>query len=209
MLSPTYIAPGAIRDTTRIAAESIRPLRRAEYEQLVELGWFEDEAVELLHGLLVTMSPQSEPHARVILLLTAYLIRHLGDQVEVRPQLPLAVADDSEPEPDIAVVCRSDSKDRPTSALLVIEVAEQRSLARDRGIKAGLYAAAGVPAYWIVNLAAGVVEVYTGPGPDGGYGTMTEHRPGQRIELAGIPGAAGLSADTAAGLWVPVDAFLG
>lgn len=183
-------------DATYIGPETIRPLRRAEYEHMTELGWFDDERVELLQGFLVTMSPQSEPHARVIMLLTRYLNRSIEDDAEVRPQLPLAVSNDSVPEPDIAVVRQSKAGGRPTSALLVVEVAEQRSLPKDRGVKAALYAAAGVPEYWIVNLAAGTLEVYTGPGSDG-YQSMVERRPGDTVELMGLPGVR-----------VPVDVFL-
>ncbi len=145
-----------------IAPERIRPLLRVEYEQLVELGLFDNERVELLHGTLVTMSPQGVKHAGVIELITWLLAKRLPDHARLRPQCPLAVADNSEPEPDLAVVAASDDifKSHPTTALLVIEVADS-SLQTDRDVKMPLYAENGIPEYWIVNLRENVVEVHS------------------------------------------------
>jgi Uma2 family endonuclease len=78
-------------------------------------------------------------------------------------QSPLALLDDSEPEPDLAIVPSGDYVRRlPTTALLVVEVADS-SLKKDRLVKAELYAAAGIPEYWLVNLTARVIEVRTAP----------------------------------------------
>ena len=124
----------------------------------------EDERVELLEGVIVAMTPQSAPHARRIQWLTRFLVRTLGDEYAVRPQLPLTLGERNEPEPDLAVV-RTDatSEDRhPQTAVLVVEVAGD-SLRRDRRVKAALYARSGVPEYWIVNLEARVVEVLSDP----------------------------------------------
>jgi Uma2 family endonuclease len=146
--------------------DQIRPLRRAEYDQLVALGAFAGERLELLQGALVTMSPQHAPHAATISRLTKLLVRRLADTYELRFQLPLAIAEDSEPEPDVAIVAAGDyQRAHPTTALLVIEVADS-SLARDRR-KAALYAAAGIPECWIIDLAARVVEVYRAPSASG------------------------------------------
>lgn len=150
-----------------IAPERPRPLTRAEYDQLVGIGAFEDERIELLYGMLVEMSPQKPDDAFPIQLLTEWLIRHLQGRAQVRVQLPLALTDDSEPEPDIAVVAPGDySKEHPASALLVIEVARD-SLKKDQQVKGRLYASVGVPEYWIVNLIDRVVERYTAPTPKG------------------------------------------
>jgi Uma2 family endonuclease len=145
-----------------ITPELFRPLKRAEYDRLVELGVFQDERVELLRGVLVKMSPQYAPHALTIENLTELLVVALKGRFRTRIQLPLALSDDSEPEPDAAVVpLRIHATDHPTSALLVIEVADS-SLEKDRG-KAALYASAGIGEYWIVNLNARTVEVYSSP----------------------------------------------
>jgi Uma2 family endonuclease len=81
----------------------------------------------------------------------------------VRPQLPFAASDDSEPEPDLAVVREDYSlRDHPSEVLLLIEVADS-SLRKDRGIKRAIYAENGVPEYWILDVATMTVEVYTRP----------------------------------------------
>jgi Uma2 family endonuclease len=156
-----------VLDPRTIAPERIRPLKRTEYERMVELGLFEDERVELLAGQLIEMSPQGEPHAFVVAELGAQLTVALVGRARVRQHSPLALSDDSVPEPDIAVVpLDSDGSRRPDWAHLVVEVSDS-SLRKDRDAKGPLYAAAGIPEYWIVNLVDGVLEVYTDPTPSG------------------------------------------
>jgi Uma2 family endonuclease len=124
-----------------------------------------DDRVELIDGEILTMAPQKSPHATAVQLAQEALRAAFGDGFNVRPQLPLALAEMSEPEPDLAVVpgAPRDYRDsHPTTALLVVEVAET-SLAFDRGVKKALYARAGIPEYWVVDLAAGAVEVYRSP----------------------------------------------
>jgi Uma2 family endonuclease len=82
----------------------------------------------------------------------------------VQVQAPLALGTDSEPEPDVAVISgsRRDYAEHPQAALLVIEVADS-SLRFDRQVKGPLYARAGIPEYWIVNLVDRTLEVYRQP----------------------------------------------
>ncbi len=170
----------------RIAPEKVRPLRRAEYDRLVEMGAFEDERVELLFGVLVEMSPQDPAHAFVIQRLYRLLDRLLPAGLMVRSQSPLALADDSEPEPDLAVVPEDDYRSaHPTRALLVVEVAGS-SIRKDRELKAALYAQAGVEEYWIVDLGRGVVELNREPA-DGAYRVREVGGRGQAIALARVP----------------------
>jgi Uma2 family endonuclease len=83
-------------------------------------------------------------------------------------------SDESEPEPDIAIVPNgSYSKRHPDQAHWIIEVAAS-SLKKDRDVKAPLYAASGFPEYWIVNVAARSVEVFRSPN-DGGYSDVSVH----------------------------------
>lgn len=143
--------------------ERIRPLRRVEYEALVERGLFQESRVELLCGSLVDMAPQGPRHADVAERLAARLLRSLPASVRVRVHSPLALSEDSEPEPDIAVVPAGDyRRAHPTLALLVVEIADA-SVLKDRGIKSGLYAMAGVPEYWIVNLQEDLIEAHRRP----------------------------------------------
>jgi Uma2 family endonuclease len=81
----------------------------------------------------------------------------------VRMQLPLAAGEHSEPEPDLAVVPPDEPRDRhPARALLVIEVSDE-TVRLDLGRKARIYAAAGVPKYWVVDVGRDVVHVHTDP----------------------------------------------
>lgn len=168
------------------AQPRLRTFRRAEYDALTERGFFADERIELLDGVIVEMSPQGAPHARVIQKLTMLLAPALQGRADLRVQSPLAVSDDSEPEPDLAVV-EPDTGDveHPHTAHLVIEVSGD-SLRTDRLIKTRLYAAAGVPEYWIVNLTARVVEVHTEPGADG-YARKYTVQPADTITLRAFP----------------------
>jgi Uma2 family endonuclease len=155
----------ALLDT--IEPDRVRRLRRTEYDHLVELGAFADERVELLHGVIVRMSPQGTRHAWCIRRLTQLLVPPLVGRADVQVQLPLAADDESEPEPDLSVVPVVESlDDHPDRALLVIEVAES-SLRYDLGVKVPLYAAAGVPEVWVIDVARGVVQVHRGPTPHG------------------------------------------
>jgi len=116
----------------------VRPLRRIEYEVLVEQGMFgEGEHVQLLDGELVEMSPQGAAHAAVVESLTELLVPALLGKARVRVQLPFAAGDASEPEPDVAVVSAATTRHRhPDSALLVIEVADISCLSTSGGRRA-------------------------------------------------------------------------
>jgi len=143
--------------------DRIRPLRRIEYESLVERGLLADSRVELLLGALVDVTPQGPLHANVVRRLGERLVRELSRDVHTRVQSPLALSDASEPEPDLAVVPAGDyDTAHPDRALLVVEVADT-SLQKDRGIKTALYAMAGIPEFWLVNLAEKIVEVHRQP----------------------------------------------
>ena len=116
------------------------------------------------------------------------LVRALGDRARVRVQAPFAAPDESEPEPDVAVVAQGDYLDgHPRVAFLIVEVAET-SLARDR-LKARLYAAAGVAEYWIVNLSEQVLEVHRQPGAEG-YAAVSRHGRGEKLPLAAFEDVA-------------------
>jgi Uma2 family endonuclease len=151
--------------------ERQRRLTTNEYHLMIDAGVFdEDDHSELLHGILVARSAQGGPHARVIQRLTGLLVRGVGEAYDVRVQLPLTLGDDSEPEPDFAVVPRDDDhpgSEHPRTARLVIEVS-RTSFHFDRTVKAPLYARAGVPEYWLVDLSARRVVVLRDPDRDTG-----------------------------------------
>lgn len=162
-----------------------------EYHRMIEariLG--EDEHVQLISGMLVAMTPQGRPHARVVQRLTRLFVRAVGDDLEVLTQLPLTLLDESEPEPDLAVVRTEDAQSlehHPRTAVLVIEVAGD-SLRLDRQSKATLYGRAGIPEYWIANLAEATVEVHRDPDrATGTYRTKTVIRSGETLVATGVP----------------------
>jgi Uma2 family endonuclease len=166
--------------------QRFRPLRRVEYDQLVELGAFQGEHIELLEGVLVPMSPIGPPHGSSIQKLNALLVPVLAGRAAVRIQSPFAALELSEPEPDVTVVPLGEYADaHPDRAHLIIEVAES-SLSVDRGIKQRLYAACGVPEYWIVNLVERRVEVYTEP-REGAYGRLESYEHGQTLRPMRFP----------------------
>jgi Uma2 family endonuclease len=176
---------GAMISGELVSPDKQRPLRRAEYERLVELGSFQGEKLELLYGRLIIMSPQGVRHAFSITRLTMVLARALGDRANVRVQLPFAASDDSEPEPDLAVVPAAEYLDEhPKQAFLIIEVSES-SVDEDRRLKAPLYAGANVPEYWIVDLCGGVVEVHAEP-IGGVYKTVKRRARDARLAVPGF-----------------------
>jgi Uma2 family endonuclease len=169
-----------------LAPERVRPLRRVEYEKMVAEGLFEGERVELIEGVIVELSPQDPRHAGTVQRLTKVLGRALLGRADVRIQLPLAASDESMPEPDAAVVKMGDYDEaHPTTAFLVVEVAEA-SLRKDRKLKADLYARAGVPEYWIVNLVDRLIEVHTEVA-GAAYTRVTPVRPGESLRLRAFP----------------------
>jgi len=152
------------------SAVRMRRWTRVEYDRLIEEGVFQPgERLELLAGQLVVREPQGTPHATGIRLITRALREVFGqDSWNVDMQLPVALDEESEPEPDVTVTA-GDPRDflpsHPARPGLVVEVAEA-SLALDRKEKGSLYARARVPEYWILNLRDRVLEVYREPHPD-------------------------------------------
>jgi Uma2 family endonuclease len=163
-------------DTTAGAmVVATRRWTRAEYDRLIEIGFLPPgERVELLDGQLAVHEPQSERHAAAIRRVARALRHALGEGWQVDSQLPIALDDMSEPEPDISVVPRVPddyAAGHPTRPLLVIEIADS-SYRIDHGYKSALYARAGIPEYWLVDLACDRVEIHRDPasGPDSPLG---------------------------------------
>lgn len=170
-----------------------RRWRRIEYERLVDLGVFVGERLELLDGLLVVREPQGSPHAAIAAKAGYVAGAAFGDGWHVRLHSPLALGEHSEPEPDVAVVAgRPDDyvDAHPSAAALVIEVADS-SLRLDRRFKATIYARAGLPEYWIVNLVERTLEVHRNPEPaddDWHYRSVDVLRPPVHVSPLAAPG---------------------
>ena len=164
---------------------------RDVYDRAVEAGVFgPEDRIELIEGELVMMTPHGSRHATAIRLGNRALTRVFGEDCIVQCQLPLAVADDSEPEPDLAVVEGqiADYRDaHPSAALLVVEVADD-SLRRDRTVERRLYARCGIPEYWILALPERRLEIYRDPAADG-YRSVSIHRAGEAVAPLARPDA--------------------
>ena len=139
-----------------------------EYQKMVELNILtEEDKVELLNGNIVRMSPIGNAHAAHVDRIEEWIKDTLKKKAIVRVQGPIVVEEDSNPEPDIAVLKRKEDfyfRDAPTAkdTLLVVEVADS-SLEKDREIKGPIYAKGYVPEYWIINLKDRQVEIYLDP----------------------------------------------
>ncbi len=135
---------------------------RAEYDRLIAAGAFApDTRVQLVQGEIVEMTPQSRAHAVAVMAVEEALrdVFQVGYTIQV--QMPLALGPTAEPEPGIAVIPGHfrEYRDHPTTAVLVVEVADT-SLEFDRSRKAAMYAEAGILEYWILSLVDRRLEVY-------------------------------------------------
>jgi Uma2 family endonuclease len=151
--------------TTALPETAIRRWTRAEYDRLIGLGMFEGERLELLDGWLVLREPQGTGHSAAIRRVLQVLRRTLADAWQIDSQLPVALDDRSEPEPDVFVVPQDPNNyldEHPCHPLLIIEVASS-SYRIDHEYKASLYARASLPEYWIVDLVHETVEVHREP----------------------------------------------
>jgi len=146
-----------------------RKWTRAEYDKLIAVGFFEpNEPVELIGGEMIVAEPQSAPHYTAICKTAKALEGAFGPGWIVRTQGPIGLDDESEPEPDVAVVpgeVEDYRSEHPSRPVLTVEVAGV-SLSIDRERKGSLYAKAQLQEYWVLNLENRVLEVYRDPVAD-------------------------------------------
>jgi Uma2 family endonuclease len=183
------MSPMTTIDVARELWTDVRGLTRAQYEVLVGQGFFDDQRVELLRGMIVEMQPVDGPHGLAVQWLNMRFARRLPEDLHVRVQSSFAATLDSVPQTDLAVV-RADwpyvdsTAPNPQRSLLVIEVANS-SLRRDLGVKAGIYAEAGIEAYWVVDMVARQLVVHAGR-VEGGYATV------ERLDPPAVASGAGV-----------------
>ncbi len=150
---------------------SKRLLTVSEYHKMAESGILgEDDRVELIHGEIIEMSPIGSRHSSHVKRILKLLIQLLGDKATIGVQDPIVIDDYSEPEPDLSILeFREDFYEmkhpRPHNVFLVIEVADT-SLYYDRVTKLKLYAEAGIPECWIVNIEEEQIEMHKTPSED-------------------------------------------
>jgi Uma2 family endonuclease len=178
---------------TASAVSTVRRYRwtRADYDRVIDVGGFgPEDRIELLDGELWEMTPHGSRHAAVCAAVADVVRGAFGEQFHVRSQSPVALDDESEPEPDLAVIpgrALDYLGEHPGRPLLVAEVSES-SLSFDRGRKLAAYARNGVPEYWILNLAAGALEVHQVPEGDG-YASVYVLRKGDTVTPVHAPNA--------------------
>lgn len=165
----------------------------AEYHAMIEHGILtKDDRVELIAGEVVEKMSIGDPHVGCVNFLSRLFMTRLEERAAtVTVQQPVAIPPDSEPEPDIMLLRpRADfyrsKRPRPADVLLLIEVADT-SLRLDRSKKLPIYAKAGIPEVWIVDLNDNVIEVYTEPCQSGTYAQRRVVRNGEALAPAAFP----------------------
>jgi Uma2 family endonuclease len=157
------------------------PIHRLDvdtYNRMVESGALEGQRVELLEGLIVEMSPLSPEHNAVV----TRLMRHFAAAPRwwMQVQSSIEVPPNAEPEPDLVLAAHEPPPGRHLqNALLAIEVAVSSHMI-DRNVKAELYARAGIPTYWLIDVPGRTVEIRTEPG-SGGYTRCEIYREGSVV----------------------------
>jgi Uma2 family endonuclease len=174
----------------------------SEYYRMAEAGILTaDDRVELIDGEIVKMSPIGSQHAACVKRLNQILQQQFGATAVIGVQDPVRLNEFSEPEPDVTLLrARSDfyAQQHPTPAdvLLLIEVSDTTVL-YDRNIKVPLYARAGVPEVWLIDLQQEIIEVYAQPA-GGAYQVQRQAQRGEQVQ-----------AETIAQLSLNVDDILG
>ena len=172
-----------------LEAPTLRRFTVADVEKMLDAGILRDhEPLELLEGELVLMSPQSPRHVRFTERISRPLEAAYGPGFYARHHAPLAAGPDSLPEPDIAICVgdpdRYDERHPEGSETqLVVEIS--RSTAANDQRKAAIYARAGIPEYWRVDLVARRLEVRSQPRADGVYALTRILGRGDRVEVPG------------------------
>lgn len=138
-----------------------------EYHSMIEAGLLDNRQVELLRGEIVEMSPEGEAHAYFSSEAEDYLRTLLGKQATVRSGKPITLPDDSEPEPDIALVQKQGREylahhPYPENIFWLIEYSNS-SLEKDLNDKTKIYAEVGIKEYWVVNLRKRQLIVFREP----------------------------------------------
>ena len=162
-----------------------------QYYLMQEAGVFaKGDRYELINGEIREMSPISKKHAVCVARLTKNLERKLGDQTIIWTQNPIHFSDQSEPQPDLAILKLHDdfyanALPTPDDILLIIEVADS-TIAYDRDVKAPLYAANGIPELWLFDVNQQIIEGYSQPSASG-YKRMQRYEQGDTLSLLAFP----------------------
>ena len=162
-----------------------------QYHLMYEAGVFpEGDRFELINGEITKMSPIGRKHVSCIIRLVRLIQTKLGDYVMVSAQNSIRLGDNSEPQPDLAILkLRDDFYEEglptPSDILLIIEVADS-TLAYDRDVKMPLYAAAGIPEMWLFDINKKAIEGYSLPSSSG-YKQMRRYEADDTLAMIAFP----------------------
>jgi Uma2 family endonuclease len=167
----------------------------AEFHRFGDLGVFEGRRAMLIDGVILEEGPMSPPHAITLELAGEAIRTAFGAGWRIRSQSPLVLGQDLDPEPDLAVIAGTarGSSGHPTTADLVVEVADS-SLAFDTNEKRLLYARAVIREYWVVDVTGRRLLVYRDPRA-GDYATQQTVGPAEAVSLLSLPSATVRVAD--------------
>src|SRR5688572_2839434 len=178
----------SLLEPVSVPPEPVRRLSVEEYHAIIKAGIFnQDDPYELIEGWLVPKMTRNAPHDLCLQRLQRMFMKHLPEEWLCFVQSAVTLAD-GEPEPDVAIVSGPDEQyvarhPGATEIALIVEVADS-SLSRDRETKLRSYARAEIPIYWIANLSADQIEVYSQPGvDDDGEPTYLSREDLQRTDL--------------------------
>lgn len=190
---PAPAVPAQARERAREADADPGGYRRLsvrEFDAMFSAGILtEGEKVELVVGIIVQKKGTGSVHDYILGHLLTLLTFAVGKRHTIRGQSPIVIPEDSKPEPDIWISKMGPDAHYGETAnakdiALVVEVADS-SIDYDRGTKLGLYAEAGIPEYWIVDLKERLLECYTAPAPERkAYDTKHTYRDGQTFSHA-------------------------
>lgn len=173
-----------------------------QFHYLGDLGCFEGRRASLIDGVIVEEGPMNPPHA-IAATKTEDLIREAyGKGWHVRVAKPLVLGQTTDPEPEVAVLPGKpgDYPTHPTTASLLIEVADT-SLRYDTTVKMSLYAASGIAEYWVLDVNGRQLLVFRETQPDSsqshgfGYATQLTLGPADAVAPLAVPNAAVTVAD--------------
>jgi Uma2 family endonuclease len=158
-----------------------------DYHQMIETGLLDDRKVELISGEIIEMSPEGVPHSFYCRETGEYLRRLLVGRAKISEAHPITLPNNSEPEPDIAIVrmpasLYRDRHPQPQDIFWLIEISNA-TLIKDLTIKKDLYADAGISEYWVMNLQESVLVIFRDLTPSG-YQSETRFNSGMISPLA-------------------------
>ena len=163
-----------------------------EYYRMAEAGIFaKQDRIELIDGDIIDMAPIGQGHEAIVDALNEALVMACAGRAITRPQSSIRLARRSAPQPDLAVLRRradfyaTGERPGPADVLLLIEVAGS-SLRFNQTVKLPLYARAGIPELWIIDLKRRALDAYSKPAGDS-YGETRTHQTGEQIALAAAP----------------------